>query len=559
MKTVMYKDNKLYVHFKFPWNDPEFNNTLNKVKSLYGREFIMESKKWIVPPTDTNIEKLAEWEFDFDDSCIRLFEKENTEENYKNIPIDKSQLKKLYPFQLEAVQFLEYHKGKGLIGDDMGIGKTIESLSYFKIHKEKRPILIICPASIKLNWEREIYKWVSENEKVIILYGNKNYDIKDFDFCIINYDILGYGQKVEYEKDGVKKEKIILAGGWYETFLNIEWKGIIVDECQYLSTPSTIRTMAFKQIKKVCNDNIIFLSGTPLKNKPSELFTVLNTLDKNKFPNYYKYKERYCNPKHNGYGWIYKGVSNWKELHREVKNIMIRRSKSEVLKDLPEKNRIIIPLECNEKYYDKYIEEENSIIENMDSRKKLERQNDFDKLKGMAYFAKRDSIISWLKDYILTGNKIIVSAYHISVLDDLCSCFNKKNYVRIDGSVPSVKRQSIVDRFQTDENTLLFFGQILAAGVGITLTAASASCFVEFGWTPADHIQFEDRVHRIGQMADSVFAYYLVANGTIEQHIVELLQQKYDVISKVLDGKENQTLFDNSILDDLFNRLKGNK
>ncbi len=435
-------------------------------------------------------------------------------------------------------------------------GKTVQSLMYLKLHPELRPILIVCPATLKLNWKKEIEKWMTDNEKVEVLQGRTAYEINDPTILIMNYDILGKTEIIEKEVKGeLKKVKIISQDSWCYYLRSIGLKVIIADECQKISNYKAIKTKSFIKIKRRVK-KFIPLSGTPIKNRPSEFFTVLNLLDPITFYDRWKYLQKFCGPKFNGFGYTFKGISNADELYKLIYPLMIRRKKEEVLKELPEKTTIVIPLECSdielEKYYKKYKE-----IFDKELNNKIKVKNEIEKLKQLAYAAKRDFVIQWIKDFLETGEKLVLFAVHIKVLDDIQKQF-KDICVRIDGGVKVEDRQKAVDNFQTKKKIKLFLGQIRAAGEGITLTAARTVVHVELDWNPATHDQASDRTHRISQKADAVFIYYLIANGTIEDDIIKLLQEKGKMLGKVLDGKESEFI-DTDIYDDLIKRIKEKK
>jgi SWI/SNF-related matrix-associated actin-dependent regulator 1 of chromatin subfamily A len=542
MKLVDYENGQLYISFS-NLNTEAFYAALSIVKSLTGRAY--KNKIWTAPAIDKNIQILDIAGFIFSKEARKLFRKKDIQLKRELPDINTKALKNFYPFQVEGVQFLEGRGGNGIIGDEMGLGKTIQSLGYLLLHPESRPCVIVCPASLKLNWEKEINKWVPLSS-VEILQGKTPYTpYFGIDFYIINYDILGIGEEIEYIKDGKKKKKKILKGGWYKELLNIDIKLIIADEIQYISNHNTIRTKAFIQLCKKISHKI-FLSGTPIKNRPSEFFTALNLIDPKTFTHRWGYLQTYCDPKHNGYGWTFNGLTNWEDLYRKIFLLMIRRKKKEVLKDLPDKTNTVIPLEVDQNQFKKYQELYNEIFSNEDDVTKLQKKNNYEKLKQLAYICKRDFVLKWIEDFISTGEKLVVFSYHRAVMDDIEKRFQKIS-VRIDGSVPSYLRQKIVDDFQTNPDILLFNGQIQAAGIGNTLTVSSSVAFIELGWTPSDHNQAGDRCHRIGQK-DSVNIYYLIANGTVENKIVDLLIDKGKMIGKVLDGKEGE-FFSGDILD----------
>jgi SNF2 family DNA or RNA helicase len=227
---------------------------------------------------------------------------------------------------------------------------------------------------------------------------------------------------------------------------------------------------------------------------------------------------------------------------------MLRRTKDEVLKDLPPKRKIIVPMEVDEVAIKNYNTASAEFIEWIQNHQTagLALQENVDRLKQLAYIAKRNSVISWLEQYLESDNKLVVGLYHKHAMEDLLNHF-KKISVYIDGSVTGQKRQDAVDAFQNDKKVKLIFCQLLTVP-GLTLTAAPATCTIEFSWAPADHLQFEDRVHRIGQEADSVTAYYLIAPNTIDEESMAMVNNKFTVLTQVMDGKENADIFEDSFL-----------
>lgn len=440
---------------------------------------------------------------------------------------------KLRQFQIKGIRWLESINGIGLLADEMGLGKSCQAINYFSINSDLRPVLVICPASIKINWQLEIKKW--SREESLLLSGKKSNHVANYPWYIINYDILA-------EEKKINGKKVLLDTSWIYKLASIGIRGIIVDECQFISNNSAIRSKAIVTLKKILpNVKFIALSGTPIKNRPKEFFTILNLLAPKLFPNRWRYLHKYCGPKYNGFGWTFDGATKIDELQELIKPLMLRRLKEDVLKDLPSKQRIIIPLETDkvalQNYIDATIQFKLWVQDHIDN--KLEIQTNIDRLKQLSYLAKRNGVIKWLEDY--PENKLVVATYHKNTLDDLYNHF-KKESVFIDGSVTGDKRQKAIDDFQKNTKIKFIFLQILCAP-GMTLTAANATCTVEFSWSPSDHFQLEDRVHRISQKSDSVFAYYLIAPKTIEQEIVEMIDKKQEVLGNLLDGKKDSTLF----------------
>jgi len=454
---------------------------------------------------------------------------------------------KLYPFQKGGVRWFEKNNGVGLLGDEMGLGKTIQALAYLDVHPELRPVLIACPASVKLNWQNEIKKWTGQ--EAFVMSGTKGHILPDYPFYIINYDILSGRAKKTLDDNGkpIKKRFSEPEPDTWTYFLEkVGLRVFIGDEVQYISNNKAIRTKHFIHIKRTVKpDSFIGLSGTPIRNRPAEFFTILNLLDNKTFPNRWKYLHAYCDPKHNGFGMTFLGATNIDKLHELIQPLMLRRLKADVLPELPPKRKLIVPMELDKAELASYRGADKEFLDWLRGhlRAGIEGQQQLEKLKQLAYIAKRNAVIQWIKDYLATGEKLVVFTYHVKALQDLVQIF-KKEAVYLDGSVSGSKRQIAVDRFQNDDKVRLFIGQVVAAGIGITLTAAPAVAFVEFPWTSGDVEQASDRIHRIGQEADSVTAYFLAASDTVEEHIMDLLQGKYENVKDILDGEKGADLFD---------------
>lgn len=429
-------------------------------------------------------------------------------------------LTKLYPFQKEGVEFLEKREGRALLGHDMGLGKSLMSIAWLDAHPKERPAIIVCPASVKFHWEREC--WQHARLETEILNSRTPSNLSK-DILILNYDILD---------------------AWIPHLLQQKPKVLIMDETHYCKNRRAKRTKACQQIAKHCK-HILALSGTPITNRPIEFFTILNMVAPDKFRSFWKYAFRYCDPKRGfqGRGWDFTGASNLDELHRRASEIMIRRMKSEVLKDLPPKIRTILPIEIDN--FDDYQEAARDFLtwlHSKEGRGAVARAKGalalvrLGKLKQIAAQGKLKSLIEWIDSFLKdTNEKLVVFGIHKKILHKLKNHY--PNSVLIDGSVFSVERQKRIDKFQNDNSCRLFFGNIHTAGIGLTLTAASTVLFAELAWTPGEMAQPEDRVLRIGQEASVVNVVYMIGHDTIEEKILEMIQSKHDVVKVVLDGK----------------------
>lgn len=432
-----------------------------------------------------------------------------------------------YPYQLEGVEVLERFKGRSLLADEMGLGKSFETLLYMQRNPDVLPAVIVCPASLKYNWEREAT--IHIGRRAVVLEGTKPSRggfHQRHGIIVLNYDILH---------------------AWVDVLEKLKPQLIIFDECQYLSSPGARRTKAARLLSRSI-PHVLGLSGTPLTNRPAELWSVLNMIRPDLYPSFYPYAHRYCGPKRTPWGTEYKGATNLGELHTNLKrDLMVRRLKADVLKDLPEKQRSIVPVVVQD--YDEYAQAQKDYLSWIGKRipSKLagaERTEQLSKLNGMKQLAGRlklPATIEWI-DSFLEGSegKLIVFAVHRALVKDLYERF-QPTAVMVNGSVTGYKRQLAVDKFQKDRKTRLFIGNIQAAGKGLTLTAASTVVFAEYGWTPAEHLQAEDRIHRIGQKKVSD-CYYLTAKGTLEEWLVDYIQRKQKTLNAVLDDGEGEDM-----------------
>lgn len=464
---------------------------------------------------------------------------------------------RLYNFQKESVKRMLSDNNNILLADEMGLGKTCQICAYIGLNMQSLPALIICPASLKLNWAREIKKWT--NIEPYIINGKKaQFFSKEFidkyKIFIINYDILGFEDEIEKIKENQRKElckkqgiyykkREISIQGWCNELIKFGFKTIVSDEVQFIAEPDTIRS---RSVQKICKGNSrkLFLSGTPYETKTSQFFTSLNILQPKIFPNRWQFLMQYCDAKKTFFGWRYDGLSNAEELRKKLESFMIRRLKKDVLKELPPKNRIVIPLEISEKDENFYVGKEKELTAMIINGEK-NTLSKIAELKQVSFECKKKSIIQWIKDYLTRENKLVIFVYHKNSFDFLMDSFNKIA-VGINGETSINDRQDNVDKFQNDDKIKLFIGQIKACGAGLTLTAANATCFVEFGQTVVQHEQAEDRVHRIGQVADSVTAYYLILENSIDEDVMRILNNHNKDLKEVLNGDKNQVMFGNT-------------
>lgn len=433
----------------------------------------------------------------------------------------------LKPYQREGVQYIFAREGRMLLADEQGLGKTAQAIAWAFLSEQHRTC-IVCPASLKLNWKREVGMWTGETD-VYIAEGrnvpeNAKKDILSSRWIVINYDILD---------------------SWLYILLRSKCSALVFDEVQALKNGKTKKTKAAHALSKK-SPHILALSGTPVENRPSEFWPLINMIDPMLFPSKVRYSERYCDLKQNDHGsQDITGASNTKELHKILSDtLLLRRKKADVLQELPEKQRAVISVAMSTKDARNYARAENDFRTWVKSEfphkakatRKAEAIVKIGVLKKLAAMAKLPLVFDWIDTYLESTPKLVVFAHHHAVIDELKGHYGKRAVV-IDGRVPASKRQAIRDQFQDDPEIELFIGNIKAAGSGLTLTAARDTLTVELVWTSTAHDQCEDRVHRIGQR-NAVIAYYMLCSGTIDERIAQLLDAKRTVVTEILDGED---------------------
>ncbi|KKL26608.1 hypothetical protein LCGC14_2393570, partial [marine sediment metagenome] len=277
-----------------------------------------------------------------------------------------------------------------------------------------------------------------------------------------------------------------------------------------------------------------------------EIYNAVNIINPNLFPSHWNFAKRYCDAKYTGFGWDFKGATHMEELHSILsESVMIRRTKKEVLKDLPEKIRSFVPMEMDN--WNEYMSAKYDFVNFVGETKgqaaadrvsNAEQLAQIETLKQIAVRGKLKQAIAWIKNFLESGDKLVIFAIHKFVIQALMDAF-PDIVVKIDSSVKNTiqhpERDKNVRDFQSKPNIRLIVGNIKAMGVGFTLTAASHVVFLELPWTPGELSQAIDRLHRIGQRC-LVNIWFLLANDTIEEDIARLLDSKLEVVNKILDG-----------------------
>lgn len=426
-------------------------------------------------------------------------------------------------------------KFRVLLGDEMGLGKSHQALMPLAEDKTLRPVVIICPATLKKNWQNEVSKHLGMHAEILEGTTPKKRIFPTTQIYIVNYEILG--------PRGA-------AHSWVGFFRKLKPKYVIIDEGHRLGN---MKTLQYRNVAKLVKKDkaksstwkgvphIAILTGTPIGNNLIELFPIINIIVPKKFPSFKRFAFRYTRPRRAPWGMVYKGMRRVKELNRKLKEFMIRRLKKDVLSQLPALSHTVIPLpiikrrqyDMAENDFDKWI-----TTYHPKKAKRALAAKDLTKvgyLKRLAAKLKMKAALEWFDDFLKnTTGKILIFTWHKKIIQRLFKRY-KKIAVKIDGDTPHKKRQEYEEKFMRDPKCRLCFGQIKVMGVGLNLTAAEWAIFFEMGWKPTDQSQAVARAHRLGQH-NAVGAYYLVAEDTTEEDLVKLHQTKQNIADAVVDG-----------------------
>lgn len=443
----------------------------------------------------------------------------------------------LHPFQLEGVQQIWKFEGRALLADEQGLGKTIQALYWIKKTPKRRPVIIVTPAIMRWTWQAEAA--LHFNMRTTVLEGNLNGRSRPVldDIIIINYEILH---------------------SWLPALIKSKPKCVIFDEIHYLKNSRAQRTKASKKLTNGI-PSVVGLSGTPLTNRPYELWSILSILRPDLFPSKEKYAWRYCRPRYTPWGWVYDGASKIDELHRVLKReCMIRRTKKQVLKELPDKIRRSILFRLDS--YEEYHKAEKDFLGWLKGQSPVRaaRAKKNQALTKIGYLLRLTAQLKlnwtkkWIDDFFVSNpdKKLVALTMNSFIIDELKLAFPQA--VVIDGRVIGRHREEAKRRFQSNKNANLALLNWRVA-VGMTLTAAHHAVALDFPWTPGDLMQGEDRIHRIGQK-HQVIVHYLVALNTIEERLIKALRKKTGILDAILNGEGSTEDFD--IFEELLKEIK---
>ena len=435
--------------------------------------------------------------------------------------------------QKEAIEKLAGSK-RFILADDMGLGKTTSTI-IAALETGAKKILIICPASLKVNWMREIQNYT---DRGVFISEGKSFST-EHDFIIVNYDILKNFHDLKDKDNSLIKQS--------------EFDLIILDEAHYVQNAQAQRTKIVNNIcKKV--DKLWLLTGTPMTSRPMNYFNLLNLIESPVAQNWMAFAIRYCQGYQFRAGnrkvWNVTGASNLEELRDRTSRQVLRRLKTEVL-DLPDKIITPIYMRLKSKQYEALMGEYFNWYDNKkeESGSLTVQFSKLMKVRQVIAEEKIEDTIELAQNIIDQDKKVIIFTNFTDTLHKIHSHFGKQS-VYLDGSCSNAQRQYAVDQFQTNDKIKVFVGNLKAAGVGITLTAAEAVIMNDLSFVPGDLSQAEDRAYRYGQKS-TVSVYYPIFENTIEGVIYDMVNNKKHNIETVM----GDNLSSADIVEEIMNKI----
>jgi len=535
---VQRRDDFIYLSFAY---DPV---KVKAVKQIPSVTWHAKTKAWRAPIS--SITEALEWADKFNqqipDDLVSLATTLK-EEHAKSVEASRSTDAELdvaglplLPYQRAGVKYASESR-RTFIADDMGLGKTLQAIATVE-NTNSYPVCVVCPPNLVKNWEKEFNKWLPAR-KVVTVTDRKTFPDDKPEVLVVGYSNVQHWQK--------KLENFV---------------SYVFDESHYIKTPSSQRTKASVKIARTApRDGVVLcLTGTPVTNRPAEYASQLDVLGKlNAFGGLWGFYRRYCGAFQDRFGqWNISGHSHLDELNEKLRgNCYIRRTKDQVLDDLPPVRHAPILVSGSPALMAEYKKAEDDIVEylvqrakeialelgtspasaSVVARMKAEANEHLVRisvLRRLSAKAKMESVIEFIESHKEVGLKVVVAAHHREIVDELA---NKFGGLKIQGGMLVDDVELAKSRFQeeTTEDAPVIVLSIQAAKTGHTLTASQDVLFVELPWTPADVDQTYSRCHRLGQKG-SVTATYLLCEGTVDEEIYNLIARKRGVVDAATDG-----------------------
>jgi SWI/SNF-related matrix-associated actin-dependent regulator 1 of chromatin subfamily A len=448
----------------------------------------------------------------------------------ESVNIDYSKYSHRPPLEHQKIAIEKLAGSKRFIlADDMGLGKTTSTI-IAALETGSKKVLIVCPASLKINWQREIENY---SDRPVFIAEGKKFST-EHDFVIINYDIL----KNFHDSDPKKKDESLLLQSGFDL--------VILDEAHMISNVQAQRTKIINSFAKKVS-RVWLLTGTPMTSRPMNYYNLLNLIESPVAQNWKAYAIRYCQGFQFTAGkrkvWNVMGASNLEELRDRTSKQILRRLKEDVL-DLPDKIITPVYLRLKSKEYEDLMGEYYDWYDkNPDESSSLTVQfSKLMKVRKVIANEKTKQTIDFAENILEQGKKVIIFTNFTDTLQTIYQHFGKQA-VYLDGSCSNAMRQQAVDSFQNDDKIRVFVGNLKAAGVGLTLTSAEVVIMNDLSFVPAEHAQAEDRAYRYGQKSN-VLVYYPLFENTIEGAIYDILNRKKQIIRTVMGDEQPENTGD---------------
>ena len=448
----------------------------------------------------------------------------------------------LFPHQIEGVAFL-LGRRRAILADDMGLGKTRQAVVSLRHAAPHGPYLVVCPASVKRNWAREI-ALVDAGASILVIDGSAPV-APTAAWVIVNYDILGR------HRDGLER---------------VAWAGLVFDEAHYLKNHTSARSRLARDLTTRAGATAVeplivqLLTGTPLTSRPRDLFVLLQLVGHPLGRSFLAFAKRYCAAEKGEFGWKTGGASNIEELTVQLHGVMLRRSKDEVLA-LPPKLRtwlpVVVPAGTGSSAIRKVLGLLTGTIDDTrgaastkaDPRKRGKLLAFVTEARQALAISKASATLEFVRGAIEQGEKVIVFSCFDGPIQKLARELGGDAVV-LTGKTPADKRPGLVDRFQNDATVRVLLANIIAGGIGLNLTAATQVVFNDLDWVPTNHWQAEDRAYRIGQTR-TVNVTYFVAQDTIDDFVHAVLETKAALVNAIVEGEAIAGGAGGDVLDEL--------
>lgn len=507
-----------------------------------GRKWNKEEKHWEIPSVqivklielfggtsgvaaDDGVKKAYKKELDRRKELDEIRVKDDSDIHIPGLKIP------LFPFQNTGVEFVDRAGGRAMIADSMGLGKTVQAIAYAQLKKHKT--LIVCPKSVVINWSREIEKFVGK--KSTIWTGTEKIGRVDSQFHIINYE-------------SVQKRA--------KELRELECDLLVCDEATYVKNRKTIRAKSIlgdgKQKKLypgIKTKEVLFLTGTPVLNRPMEAFSLLNFLDSNRFNNFFHFSQKYG-------GWKGEEPRNLDDLHQRTKDLVIRRLKKDILTELPAKQRNDLYVELTPSEQKEYHALLNKLFRKWRSLGKPTIA-EMPAIQQYLISKKMSRLHEFIDEMLDQDRGVLVYCCYIDPLKQLAKHYGDRAAL-LHGSMNGADRQKSIDALKSGEAKVgLFSLGAGAMGIDGLQHSIDTVIFLDQWWTPATHEQAEDRLYRIGQ-TKQVSAYYIICENTIDEHMRIILSEKQTIVDTIVDGSLVTVARDKSFFREFVKRLKTN-